>query len=200
MTEVLRGLTPVLRLAQLGSGVYGLWLSGRAVRKLQGYDWISRQAAKWSSTAASDLAETQKTQALGIVSSLVNLASTAYLMYLSASTGGTFAGLVPSGRGDAGVGVVGVAVVNVVVAGAAWFVMQAYWKRTAREEKEKADGSKVERTKDQGLARYIAPDSMKDLPGIGDYMAAWSTTRTLVTLKLVEVGLWVATLATASGL
>lgn len=81
----------IVRLSLLATSTYALYLSGTSASQLTKYKSISEKAAKVSSTAQSELDNTQQTVGIAVLASVFSIGSLAYTQFLqsNAKTGWT---------------------------------------------------------------------------------------------------------------
>ncbi|KAF2230950.1 hypothetical protein EV356DRAFT_535905 [Viridothelium virens] len=70
-----------LHLAQAGIAGYGLYVSSISITNLQKYEKRTKQAAKYSQSAADQLYKTRTTQSAGAVAILISLLTSLYLAF-----------------------------------------------------------------------------------------------------------------------
>lgn len=78
--------TEIVRLSLLATSSYALYLSGTSAQQLTKYKSMSEKAAKVSSTAQSELEQTQKTVGIAVLASVFSLGSLAYTQWLQATS------------------------------------------------------------------------------------------------------------------
>ncbi|KAK0105299.1 hypothetical protein ONS96_004695 [Cadophora gregata f. sp. sojae] len=102
--------------SQAAFGIYNLYLAATSISNLQGYEDMSKKAAKYSNTAEQQLHKTRTTQASGTIALLVSVLSSVYLTF-----------------GTPGAGALqGIAGVNLLVLVAARKHVGDFWKQKAR--------------------------------------------------------------------
>ncbi|KAG4443530.1 hypothetical protein IFR05_001003 [Cadophora sp. M221] len=77
----------IIHVSQAAFGIYNLYLASISISNLQGYEDMSKKAAKYSNTAEQQLHKTRTTQASGTIALLFSVLSSAYLIFGSPGTG-----------------------------------------------------------------------------------------------------------------
>lgn len=115
--------TEIVRLSLVATSTYALYLSGTSASQLTKYKSISEKAAKVSSTAQSELDQTQQTVGIAVLVSVFSLGSLAYTQFLQANskTGWTSY----------------LALFNTVLMCVAYKAVQSYWKSDKAPKKSK---------------------------------------------------------------
>lgn len=192
MDSLMYGMAAVLRAAQIVSTVYAAVLSAQAIAQLQEYDGLAQKASRVSTTAASDRAQTQRSQALGVLSTALSAGSLVFLMVQSASHGGALLGIFPGSNEPRAR--IWLYYLNAAVSAFTANYLKNYWQKTQSSSSSSAggggSGGSDGAQEDTGLARFVAPETLRNVPIVGDYMDAWSKTRALIGVKVWELGLW----------
>ncbi|KAH7390188.1 hypothetical protein BKA64DRAFT_710743 [Cadophora sp. MPI-SDFR-AT-0126] len=79
-------ILPLVHVSQAAFGIYNLHLASISINNLQGYEDMSKKAAKYSNTAEQQLHKTRTTQASGTIALFVSVLSSIYLLFGSPRT------------------------------------------------------------------------------------------------------------------